>query len=738
MYSLAYFIAFIGSFALLALLVAQRRSAMISFIMTFICVVIVNFGILSQSVAATIEAALLANQIRYFGAVWLCFFMLLSIAEVCGEKLSWRLIVPLFIVNHAMLFLIATVGRLPLYYESVVLMKIYGSTYLDAVYGPLHVTYTVFILAYTLGMFFLTIKGFRNKRKVAYKYSILMLALVVCNVCMYLLPVFEDSHFDWMSYSYLASAGIMLYLQHRITMYDPHIALDQSAAMEDESAILFDKRLRYMGCTPRALDVIPGLSMLNLGYEIPDDAHQQCCALLDWLKTFKETEFDSPHFIERGDSIYRCEIRDYMSRGYVAFLTDDTAQQSYIRSLNEYNDELRTKEQELQKLNRSLEEAVEEANKANAAKSDFLSRMSHDIRTPMNGIIGMAKIARMNMDDAERLDDCMDKIEIASNHLLSLINDILDVSKMESGEFDLSVEPMDINAILKDVEVVMQEDAKNRGLTMTVDKSRLEHPFVIGSPLNVKRILMNLVSNALKYNRENGSVTISVSELEEDGKQLYCFRVADTGLGMSEEYLEKLFEPFSREHEGTKAVAEGTGLGTSIVKNLTDLMGGKIDVESKLGEGSTFTVTIPMEIDSEGKAKKKEEAAAADLTGKRLLLAEDNPLNMEIATYMLKKAGAVITPAENGEAALNCFKENPPGSFDVILMDIMMPVMDGYTAARAIRELPREDAGQIPIIAMTANAFSEDVEKALAAGMNDHIAKPLDLNKMFATVGKYL
>lgn len=448
-----------------------------------------------------------------------------------------------------------------------------------------------------------------------------------------------------------------------------------------------------------------------------------------------------------GEFIYRCEISKYMHKtpdqrrkhlGYLILIHDDTAQQNYIRSLNRYNGELKEKEQQLQELNESLKVAAEEAKRANASKSEFLSRMSHDIRTPMNGIIGMTKIAKDHIQEPTRVTDCMDKICVASNHLLSLVNDILDVSKMESGKFDLTPVPFNVCEMLENIQVVVQENASANQVSMQIDYSNVVHRDIIGSELNVKRVIMNLVSNAVKYNKKDGKVTLLAYEKSiDDTHSNYIFEIIDNGIGMSKEFLEHIFEPFSRENEGIKETASGTGLGMTIVKNLTEQLGGRISVESELGVGSTFIVNIPMEINENPQEETEEESEEDSLDGMSILLVEDNALNQEIATYVLEEAGAEVTTAENGDAAVCTFTHYPPGTFDVILMDIMMPIMDGYMATKEIRGLDRKDAQSIPIIAMTANAFSEDVKKALDAGMNDHLAKPVEAKKMTSTIAKY-
>lgn len=743
MYTIFYFIALVLSFLLLVLLVSRKNKPSISFVMTFISVIVANFGYWSISWSKSVGEAILANRMVYFGAVFLCFFIMMSIAEVCGMKIPKLWIWVMMILNFIMLAVVWTMGVLPIYYKDQYISTSHGATIILKEYGPLHNSYKIFLAAYLVAMLVFVARAFGKRRSVSYKYSYMLIIIVAVDASVYILRGAIGSDYELITYGYVFSCMILLYIQHRMDLYDPKHILDGDAEFVKKGAVILDNHLNYMGCSTGATEIIPDLATLNLEYPIGKDSPSSCRELLSWVDDYQHDATNVMHIMENEHGIFRCEVRRYMSShkrhlGYVIFITDDTAQQNYIRSLNSYNDELKQKEEELKQLNASLENAVDVAQQANAAKSDFLSRMSHDIRTPMNGIIGMTRIAKQNLRDEEKLVDCLDKIDLASDHLLSLINDILDVTKMEAGKFDLSKEPFDLLRVLKDVEVVMNDSAVNAGVTLNVDSSKLKHPYVIGSALNVKRVIMNLVSNSIKYNKKGGTVDVSAYEkIVEGGAREYVFTIKDTGIGMSEEFLQHIFEPFSRENEGLKAKADGTGLGMTIVKNLTELMGGAVWVESTLGEGSCFEVTFPLEVDTQPITKDEAVAQVTNLGGMKILLVEDNELNLEIATYMLEDAGAVVTPASNGQVALDLFKENPPESFDIILMDIMMPIMDGYTATLEIRKLDRADAKEVPIIAMTANAFSDDVQKAKAAGMNAHIAKPLDVDKMFAVIENY-
>lgn len=394
----------------------------------------------------------------------------------------------------------------------------------------------------------------------------------------------------------------------------------------------------------------------------------------------------------------------------------------------------------LQAANQAVRESEEKAQQANLAKSNFLANMSHDIRTPLNGIIGMLDIADLHPDDLPKTRECIGKIRDASKHLLVLINDVLDMSKAESGKITLTREAFDLCQLSEDCGGIIRGQATNRNLSLDYETRNIEHQHLYGSPLHLRQILLNILGNAVKYTNPGGDIRFTVEELpSDDERALIRFTVADTGIGMSEEFLEKIFEPFSQADESVHNEFRGTGLGMAITKSLVDLMGGEITVESELNVGSTFVVTLPLEIDTapEENQERPHMLIEGDIKGMRLLLVEDNELNREIAKTLLEEAGATITEAEDGKEGLDCFANNAPGTFDLILMDVMMPVMNGLESARAIRALDRPDAKTIPIIAMTANAFAEDVAAAKEAGMNEHVAKPLDIEALLKVIGRY-
>ena len=373
--------------------------------------------------------------------------------------------------------------------------------------------------------------------------------------------------------------------------------------------------------------------------------------------------------------------------------------------------------------------AAKKAEAANEAKTEFLQRMSHDIRTPINGICGMINVADHYADNMEKQTECRAKIKKTSHLLLELINEVLDMSKLESDEVVLEEIPFNLNSISEEILGVIEQVAAEQNIRILWEKKEVTHWNLIGSPVHVKRILMNILSNAVKYNKENGYIYISCREIpsKQTAMTTLEFVCRDTGIGMAEAFQKRIFEPFAQEHAGSRTKFAGTGLGMPITKKLVEKMGGTISFESKEGTGTTFVIRIPFQIDADMKDRTEtEEKTETSIQGLHVLLAEDNELNMEIAEFVLQNEGAVVTKAWNGQKAVDIFRKNRPGEFDVILMDIMMPVMNGYEAAKMIRSLDREDAKVIPIIAMTANAFTEDKMRAKEAGMDEHIAKPVD------------
>ena len=394
-----------------------------------------------------------------------------------------------------------------------------------------------------------------------------------------------------------------------------------------------------------------------------------------------------------------------------------------------------------EKYKAELLKSAKKAEAANEAKTEFLQRMSHDIRTPINGICGMLDVADHYADDVEKQTECRAKIKETSHLLLELVNEVLDMSKLESDEVILEEIPFNLSNISKEIFVVIEQIAAEQNIQIMWEKKEVTHWNLIGSPGYVKRIMMNILSNAVKYNKENGYIYISCQEFtsEQEGRVTIEFICRDTGIGMTKDFQKHLFEPFAQEHTGSRTRFSGTGLGMPITKKLIEKMGGTITFESKKGEGTTFVIRIPFKIDQNAdKDKKQKNIAEKSIKDLEILLVEDNELNMEIAEFILQNEGASVTKAWNGQEAVEIFKKSRPDEFDVILMDIMMPVMNGYEAAKMIRALDRDDAKTVPIIAMTANAFTEDRLRSKESGMNEHIAKPINAKLLVKVISELM
>lgn len=408
------------------------------------------------------------------------------------------------------------------------------------------------------------------------------------------------------------------------------------------------------------------------------------------------------------------------------------------RSNQQYERIQKQREEEYKK---ELEKSAKEAKKANIAKTEFLQRMSHDIRTPINGICGMIDVAEHYADDMEKQTECRAKIKETSHLLLELINEVLDMSKLESDEVVLEEIPFNLSNISKEIFVVIEQIAAEQNIRIVWEKEEITHWNLIGSPGYVKRIMMNILSNAVKYNKENGYIYISCQELtsEQEGRVTIEFICRDTGIGMTKDFQKRLFEPFAQEHTGSRTKFSGTGLGMPITKKLIEKMGGTITFESEKEKGTTFVIRIPFKIDQDADQREEQEAISEkSIKDLKILLVEDNELNMEIAEFVIQNEGASVTKAWNGQEAVEIFKKSRPDEFDVILMDIMMPIKNGYEAAKMIRALDRDDAKTVPIIAMTANAFTEDRLKSKESGMNEHIAKPIDAKLLVKVISEFV
>lgn len=442
-------------------------------------------------------------------------------------------------------------------------------------------------------------------------------------------------------------------------------------------------------------------------------------------KLFISREYPSPQGIWRR-ATFIVQNRD---------TDDDVTEILYVTQIiDDYKQKELAYQQELVK-------AVESANQANTAKTDFLNRMSHDIRTPLNGILGMLDIAQKNETNPKALLECHEKMRTAAFHLKALVNDVLDMQRMETDRFFLEQIPFDIREILDNCWSMLEAQASRLDITLKkIKPGSLKYPYLIGSPLHIRQIFMNLLSNAIKYNKPGGSISIHAKIIRQVHQNvIYKFIISDTGIGISPEFQKHIFEPFAQEDTGARTIYKGTGLGMAIVHRLVQEMGGTIQLKSEKNVGSTFTLILPFTIDEHQPSASAETATdtPADLTDLHILVVEDNELNLEIAVFSLEAAGLNVSTAINGLEAVRLFEKSKPYEYDIILMDIMMPVMNGLDAAKAIRGLSRPDATTVPIIALSANAFAEDIQKSKNAGINEHLAKPLEMDKVLKVIASY-
>lgn len=442
-------------------------------------------------------------------------------------------------------------------------------------------------------------------------------------------------------------------------------------------------------------------------------------------KLFISREYPSPQGIWRR-ATFIVQNRD---------TDDDVTEILYVTQIiDDYKQKELAYQQELVK-------AVESANQANTAKTDFLNRMSHDIRTPLNGILGMLDIAQKNETNPKALLECHEKMRTAAFHLKALVNDVLDMQRMETDRFFLEQIPFDIREILDNCWSMLEAQASRLDITLKkIKPGSLKYPYLIGSPLHIRQIFMNLLSNAIKYNKPGGSISVHAKIIRQVHQNvIYKFIISDTGIGISPEFQKHIFEPFAQEDTGARTIYKGTGLGMAIVHRLVQEMGGTIQLKSEKNVGSTFTLILPFTIDEHQPSASAETVTdtPADLTDLHILVVEDNELNLEIAVFSLEAAGLNVSTAINGLEAVRLFEKSKPYEYDIILMDIMMPVMNGLDAAKAIRGLSRPDAPTVPIIALSANAFAEDIQKSKNAGINEHLAKPLEMDKVLKVIASY-
>lgn len=652
-----------------------------------------------------ISEALIAIKFGYLGKPFITLAMLLLILDYCRIRLKRWATVMLALIQMSFTMIVFTAEEHMLFYSSFDFVNGGIFPYAKLGHGPLYNLYIADLVIYCIAMFavcFRQLKEPQSKREEKQlKLFTLMVFVPLLFFIIFLVNLFPG--YDCTLLGYLISTVGFSVSFFRLNLFDTiTLAKEQAVDYIHCGLLVYDRRGRliYQNKLAEALNI-----------------RDQADAL---------SKRDEPYLYNgKIYSVEELEIEnEEITYGHMFFVQDMTKY---------YNYEKRLKEEK------------QRADSASEAKTNFLSSMSHDIRTPMNAILGMTKIARLYLNDQERVKDCLKKIEISGQHLLDLINEVLDMNKIESGMLELNSVPFDLDEFFEEIFTMAKPLAENRNHDFIMDVKGVEHKKVFGDKSRLSQVLMNLISNAVKYTNEGGKIRLSAFEdTQGETDASYTFQVKDNGIGMSEEYLPFLFDRFSRAEDDKVSKIQGTGLGMAITKQFVTLMGGEIKAESKLGEGSTLTVNLMLRLQTEKDAKDyvrqitPDDVSSVDLSSKRVLLVEDNEINAEIAGEILGLTGINVEFAVNGKEAVEKIAGCQDGYYDLVFMDIQMPVMNGYEATKEIRALGREYTKKIPIIAMTANAFAEDVKAAKEAGMNEHISKPLDEVRLMAVMQRWL
>lgn len=704
------------------------------FVMSYICAILATYGFWACSIAKTYSEAELGCRILYMGANWVSFFMLLSIVDVCKINLPKFIMLLLFVSNMIVMVSTLCIGIGQSFYKSLDIYRENGVTHMIKEYGPMHTFFKIMLLVYIVGMLFLTILGFRRKNTVSYRYSGILLIMVITNVVCYYLKAIMDTDFDMTCFTYTISIGIMTYLQQRIDLYDAEQLVGESGTYDSKGIILLNNDRYYMGCSKKTRELFQEIGMLKLEYPLPEDVDAFWVKILPWIDELEQTGKHDTHLLEVKNKSFRCEVKKYEKEylrfgrrqmGYIVMLWDDTEQQNYIKSLNEYNDMLLLKEKELQK-----QKAI--AENANKTKSAFLSNMSHEIRTPMNAIVGMTEILRRKHFD-EETEEYLDNIKHSGEALLAIINDILDFSKVESGKMELVMEDYDLRLLIKELDLVFKTRIGAKDVKMEYDLDDTIPNVLIGDSKRIRQVLINVANNAIKFTEKGFvRVTVAVEKLAEKEATLK-FSIEDSGQGIKAEDLDKLFDAYQQVDLQKNSQKEGTGLGLAICKQLVQLMGGRLQVESTYGEGATFFFSIKQEI-SDRELQKSEMHTQTRFTAPQasILVVDDNKMNLKVFEGLFKPVAMQIDTALNGQEALEKVQQQ---DYDLVFMDHMMPGMDGVETTKQIRQLPADSLHKqgyyekMVILALSANATEEAKQLFLNNGMDGFLSKPIKIQE---------
>ena len=760
MYTILYFVAFVLALLELFYLLFSWHDVAPEFFFIFVFTIFALGGALWMSLSQNVTEATLALKISYLGSIWQPFFLYLIVSHLCSMELPhWSYIV-LILLGLLILGLVFTMGYSTLYYRSMHLESVRGSTVLVREYGPLHSLHLMYLLLYVLLLTDAIRWGSRHRNRISFGYSKILLGLLILNLSMYMLKIVLRSKFDFVSYGFVISCGTLLYVSRRMHIYDA----DAILAMDSDSSssfgiVLLDPQLRFMGASHGIRSVIPGMAELALESPVPQDASPECSLLVKWAGGFRNGDLDEICILDVGAKSYRCSIDTYFNRrhsarnflGYVIYLQDETLMQNHVKTVRSYNESLVAKERELENLNISLKHSMEAAQQANVAKSQFLAKMSHELRTPINAVLGMNEMILRENKDAS-IAEYAENIKSAGNALLSQINDILDFSKIESGKLELISADYRISDILADVVLLLCDKATSKGLKFVLDVDKNIPDGLHGDEVRLRQVLVNILNNAVKYT-EKGSVELSVSMQDTaiDDEVLLTFHVRDTGIGIRREDLPKIFSPFHRIEERRIRTVEGSGLGMSITKQLLEMMGSRLEVESVYGKGSDFYFSVRQKVwnrepvgNFDGQKHHREEVKpAAELfhaPDAHILVVDDTPMNLTVVRELLKRTMVQIDTAADGEQSLELLKKN---AYNIVFMDHLMPGMDGVDTLHEIQlaaqdmniDFPNRDT---PVIILTANAIAGVREKFLSEGFADYLSKPVNPRLLEGMLLKYL
>ena len=743
MISYLYFACFMVTFCEIIFFLLTSKKPNLNFLLSYVCALLVTYGLWACSIAKTSSEAALGCRIQYLGATWVSFFILLSIADVCKTNLPKLLPTFLFLVNILIMASTLYIGIGDTFYKSIDIYKENGVTYTLKTYGPIHSFFKVMLIVYIIGMLFLTIVGFRRKTTVSYRYSRILLIMVITDVACYFLKSILHSNFNILSITYTISVGILTYLQQRIDLYDADQLVGESGSFDSKGIILLNNDCYYMGCSKKTLELFPEIQELKLEYALPIDEDKFWVNFLPWVNELKQTGKNETHLLELGNRSFRGKVKKYEKDfqrfgirhlGYVVILWDDTEQQNYIKNLSEYNDMLLVKEKELQK-----QKAI--AENANKTKSAFLSNMSHEIRTPMNAIVGMTEILKRKQFD-EETEEYLDNIKHSGEALLAIINDILDFSKVESGKMELVPEDYDLRLLIKELDLIFKTRIGTKEIQMEYDLDNRIPNVLIGDSKRIRQILINIANNAIKFT-EKGFVRISVAVESMTEKEVNLkFSVKDSGQGIREEDLPKLFDAYQQVDLQKNSKKEGTGLGLAICSQLVQLMGGSLQVESTYGKGSTFFYSVKQGI-STRVLQKSEAHTQTKFTAPEahILVVDDNKMNLKVFEGLFKPVAMQIDTAMDGQEAIEKVKQQ---DYDIVFMDHMMPGMDGIEVTATIRQLPEDalhDADyykRLVILALSANATEDAKQLFLSNGMDGFLSKPIKIQEGLELLRQWL